>query len=343
MDFVSGIYYFNEKASNLQDPDNGALFNGSATLLDLDQETTSKAIFVNLGYDVSEELRISGGLRYTDDEKSASANVGTGTVYAEDSWSEVSFDLSANYTFDNGLNMYGSIQNGYQSGQFPARPYCLFGNPNCFVASENITAINYEIGFKGELTDTFSMSVAVFNTEYDDLPYQVSTTAEGGFNTTNLVVAQTSRGIEFESTWELSEQFKIHSSLGYIDVDVDEQDGVKPVAPLTPDVTLSISPTYTKPLANGNEVIFRVDYSFRDDMYGEPTDDPGRNTLVESRQLVNFDLAYNDTAGDWTVALYGRNIFDERYDNARLNTGDYVLQILSNDASEYGIRYRKHF
>ena len=343
MDFVSGIYYFNEKGSNLQDPDNGALFNGSATLLDLDQETTSKAIFVNLGYDVSEELRISGGLHYTDDEKSASANVGTGTVYAEDSWSEVSFDLSANYTFDNGLNMYGSIQNGYQSGQFPARPYCLFGNPNCFVTSENITAINYEIGFKGELTDTFSMSVAVFNTEYDDLPYQVSTTAEGGFNTTNLVVAQTSRGIEFESTWELSEQFKIHSSLGYIDVDVDEQDGVKPVAPLTPDVTLSISPTYTKPLGNGNEVIFRVDYSFRDDMYGEPTDDPGRNTLVESRQLVNFDLAYNDTAGDWTVALYGRNIFDERYDNARLNTGDYVLQILSNDASEYGIRYRKHF
>jgi hypothetical protein len=27
-----------------------------------------------------------------------------------------------------------------------------------------------------------------------------------------------------------------------------------------------------------------------------------------------------------------------RYDNARLNTGDYILVILSNDASEFGLR-----
>jgi hypothetical protein len=25
------------------------------------------------------------------------------------------------------MNVYGAIQNGCQSGQFPARPYCLFG------------------------------------------------------------------------------------------------------------------------------------------------------------------------------------------------------------------------
>jgi len=343
MDFVSGVYYFNEKGSNLQDPANGALFNGAPTLLDLDQETTSKAIFFNLGYDMTDDLRISGGLRYTDDEKSASANVGIGPVYAEDSWSEVSFDLSANYTMENGLNVYGSIQNGYQSGQFPARPYCLFGDPNCFVASDNITAINYEIGLKGEVTDTFNMSIAVFNTEYEDLPYQVSTTAEGGFNTTNLVVEQTSRGIEFESTWDVTDNFKIHSSLGYIDVDVDEQGGVKPVAPLTPEYTASISPSYLMALDSGNELEFRVDYSYRDDMYGEPTSDPGRHTLVESRQLVNVDISYKNIEGDYTLSLYGRNVFDERYDNARLNTGDYVLQILSNDPSEFGVRYLKHF
>jgi len=343
LDFVSGVYYFNEEGSNLQDPNNGALFNGGPTLLDLDQETTSKAIFFNLGYDATDDLRISGGLRYTDDEKKASANVGIGTVYAEDSWSEVSFDLSANYTMESGLNIYGSIQNGYQSGQFPARPYCLFGDPNCFVASDNITAINYELGLKGEITDNFSMSIAVFNTDFEDLPYQVSTTAEGGFNTTNLVVEQTSRGIEFESTWELTNNFKLHSSLGYINVDVDEKDGVKPEAPLTPDVTASLSPIYSMNLENGNELVFRLDYSFRDEMFGEPTSDPGRHTQIDSRHLVNVDVSYTDVQGDWTVALYGRNVFDERYDNARLNTGDYVLQILSNDVSEFGVRYTKHF
>ena len=66
---------------------------------------------------------------------------------------------------------------GYQSGQFPARPFCLFGDPNCFVASDNITAINYEAGIKGAPTNNFQMSAAVFYTQYKDLPYQVSTTA----------------------------------------------------------------------------------------------------------------------------------------------------------------------
>jgi iron complex outermembrane recepter protein len=32
-----------------------------------------------------------------------------------------------------------------------------------------------------------------------------------------------------------------------------------------------------------------------------------------------------------------------RYDNARLNTGDYVLVMLSNDASEFGLRFVKEF
>ncbi|MFW8591434.1 TonB-dependent receptor [Glaciecola sp. 2405UD65-10] len=341
MDFVSGLYWFEEEGDNLQDE--GSAFNAGGNLLALTQTTTSKAIFVNVGYDVSDDLRVSGGLRYTQDEKEASANVGIGEVFAEDSWNEVSFDLSANYTLASGMNVYGSIQNGYQSGQFPARPYCLFGDINCFVASENITAINYEVGFKGELTDYFSLSVAVFNTEFDDLPYQVSTTSEGGFDTSNLVVSQTSRGIEFEGTLELTENLKVHSSLGYMDVDVDEQDGVKPVAPLTPDLTASISPSYSLDLESGANVTARLDFSYRDDMYGEPTSDPGRLTLVESRKLTNVNISYTPASEDWTLSAYGRNIFDERYDNARLNTGDYILQILSNDASEFGVRFSTTF
>ena len=302
MDFVSGLYWFKEEGDNLQNVEQGAYFNASPTLLDLDQETTSRAAFVNVGYDVNDDLRVSGGLRYTKDEKEASANVGIGPVFAEDSWNEVSFDLSANYTLENGLNVYGSIQNGYQSGQFPARPFCLFGDPTCFRATENITAVNYEVGVKGQVTDTFSMSVALFNTEYDDLPYQVSTTEDGGFNTTNLVVSQTSRGIEFESTWYVTDNFKLHSSFGYIDVDVDEQGGVKPVAPLTPDLTVSISPSYEVALENGGTIEARMDYSFRDDMYGEPTSDPGRFTQIDSRELVNLDITYTDPSEDWSLS-----------------------------------------
>ena len=340
-DFVSGLYWFNETGSNYQGEDSS--FNGGSNLLALDQETTSRAVFVNVGYDVSDELRVSGGLRYTKDKKSATANVGIGPFSAHDAWNELSYDLSVSYRLENDLNVYASIQNGYQSGQFPARPYCLFGDPTCFVASENITAVNYEVGLKGMVTDEFSMSIAVFNTNYDDLPYQVSTTSEAGFDTSNLVVKQTSRGIEWESTAYFTENFKLHTSLGYIDVDVDEQDGVKPVAPLTPKITASISPMYDFTLESGASISTRIDYSFRDKMYGEPSSDPGRLTEIESRALVNFNINFTPAEGDWSVALYGHNIFDKRYDNARLNTGDYILQIMSNDASEFGLRFKTAF
>ena len=141
----------------------------------------------------------------------------------------------------------------------------------------------------------------------------------------------------------ISDNFQLHATLGYIDVDVDEQNNVKPVAPLTPELTFSVSPEFAMPLTGGAEVVFRADYSYRDEMYGEPSSDPGRLTQIDSRSLINVDVSYRSEDGTWIAALYGRNITDERYDNARLNTGDYVLQILSNDASEFGLRLTKDF
>ena len=114
------------------------------------------------------------------------------------------------------------------------------------------------------------------------------------------------------------------------------------VAPLTPELTASVSPEFNFPLGDGN-VTMRADWSYRDSMYGEPTSDPGRFTKIDSRDLINFDVTYRPTNGDWTVSAYGKNVTDERYDNARLNPGNYVLVIMSNDASEFGVRVTREF
>lgn len=340
-DFVSGLYYFEEEGRNFQD---GYTFNafGPLTFL-LEQDVTSTAVFANIGYNVSDSLRISGGLRYTDDEKDAYTECCIDPTSGKANFDEVSWDIAANFTLDNGLNIYGTIQNGYQSGQFPARPFCLFGDPNCFTASDNVTAINYEIGIKGQPFERLQISAAFFTTNYSDLPYQVSTTAEGGFNTVNLVVDQTSTGFEWESTAYLSDNFLLHATLGYIDVDVDQQNGVKPVAPLTPELTYSLSPEARISLDSGAEVTLRADYSYRDDMWGEPSSDPGRMTRIESRDIININIAYHSPDESWTAALYGRNVTDERYTSATLNVSDYILQILSNDASEFGLSFTKKF
>jgi iron complex outermembrane receptor protein len=349
-DYVVGLFYYEEEGQNFQ---NDTQFNCGTRATPctsppggdffLHQKYDSMAIYANVGFQVNDQLRIAAGLRQTEDDKSADTEPVVGVIGAANSndGSETTWDLSASYKFTDRMTLYGAVQNGYQAGQYPARPFCLFGNPNCFVATENVTAVNYEVGVKGELFDNLQLSIALFNTEYSDLPYQVSTTTGGGFSTQSIVVDQTSRGAELETTWAATDNFRLHATLGYIDVDVDDPNPAA-VAPLTPELTASLSPEFTIPTGNG-EITLRADWSLRDDMYGEPSNDPARFTFIESRDLINADISYQPNDGDWTVGIYGRNITDERYDNARLNTGDYVLVMLSNDASEFGLRFVKEF
>jgi iron complex outermembrane receptor protein len=352
-DFVAGLYWFEEEGSNLQNPN---FFAGGPGVFFLSQETDSQAIYANVGFNVTETLRLSGGARYTEDDKSAYTAPVVGLLFETNSrdWSETSWEVAAAWDMSARMNLYGTIQNGYQSGQYPARPYCLFANldfnfppgnvsrPNCFQGSDNVTATNYEIGLKGTPLDLFQMSIAAFYTDYKDLPYQVSESIGGGFNTVNIIVDQTSKGLEWEGTWAATDRFTLYTTLGYIDADVKDPNPVV-VAPLTPEITASISPQYILPMTNGGELLFRMDWSYRDDMYGEPSNDPGRFTQIDSRALWNFDVTYSEPNGRWSLSAYGRNVTDEKYDNARLLPTDYVLIILNNDRSEFGLRYIYNF
>jgi len=351
-DFVAGLYFFEEEGGNNQNPN--FFVGGAGSHLNY-QEAESKAIYANIGFQATERLRLSGGARYTEDEKEAFTDLIFGLIQesGQRDWSETSWEVAAAWDMNDRMNLYGTIQNGYQSGQFPPRPFCLFANldftqpgnvsrPNCYEANDNVTAINYEVGLKGTPFDTLQLSMAFFYTDYSDLPYQVSSSTGLGFNTVNIIVDQTSTGFEWQSTWAPSDSFQLYTTLGYIDVDVDDPNPAV-VAPLTPDLTFSISPEYTMQMNNGADLVFRLDYSYRDKMWGEPSNDPGRFTQIESRTLVNADIAYHSPDGRWTLAAYGRNITDEKYSNAKLLPSDYVLIILSNDRSEFGIRYVYNF
>ena len=335
-DFVAGFLDFEERGGNTQDP---TVFLGFKGRFELNQQVDSRAVFLNVGRALTERWRLSIGLRNTEDRKHASTNVGTGLVSREQTWSELNWDLTTRYSFRDRLSAYATAQSGYQSGQFPARPYCLFVDANCFTAGDNITALNYEVGFKGQINTNLELSAAVFRTQYFDLPYQVSTTSGDGFDTANLIVDQVTSGIEWESKFKLTPSLALHLAIGHLGVDVEQVGEIKPVAPLTPELTVAVSPVLDRELGNGGRLTARLDYSWRDEMWGEPSSDIGRLTQVSSRGLVNMHVGYEPPATNWRIFVYGRNVSDERYDNARLNTGDYLLRILSNDVSEFGIQF----
>ena len=77
-------------------------------------------------------------------------------------------------------------------------------------------------------------------------------------------------------------------------------------------------------------------------MYGQPYSNVPL-TNIDSRTLLHSDIAYHDPGDRWLVGFYGRNVTDEKYDNARLLPTDYVLVILNNDRSEFGLRWMYNF
>jgi iron complex outermembrane receptor protein len=339
-DFVAGLFFFEEEGGN----DQSNFFAGNPGQFINRQESESRAIYGNFGFQVTESVRLSVGGRYTEDEKHAFSNpiVGLPSMEGQRDLDEFSWELAASWQMNDRLNLYGTIQNGYQSPQFDARPFGCIGVPGCYVAGDNVTAINYEVGLKGRPVDSLSMAVAVFYTDYSDLPYQISDQeGSAGFNTINLIVDQETLGFEWESQWAPTDNFNLRLTVGYLDVDVKDPNPVV-VAPLTPEWNASISPEFTQALANGGSIVWRADLSYRDDMFGQPFSNVPI-TDIDSRTLINFDVAYHDPGGRWLLAAYGRNVTDEEYDNARVLPTDYVLVILNNDRSEFGLRFMYNF
>jgi iron complex outermembrane receptor protein len=341
VDYVGGVYYFEEEGFNFQFPTTFNSFGGGT--FNQFQDTSSFAVYGNVGFQVTDELRVTGGLRYSDDHKDATAFLGFIPEFGgEADFDELSWEASASYELEENLNVFATVARGYQSGQFPARP---FGGPDTFIATPPVIATNYEAGIKGEPVDWLQMGLSVFLTRYEAFPAQVSTIGPNGFITvTDAAGDLKSFGVEWEGNIRFG-GFELNSAIGYIDAEFENvaagssiQDGDRPA--LTPEWTVAIAPQYTVDVGHG-EVVARVDYSYRGDIEGQPNN--VASAFIESRDLFGFDLTYRNHEADWSAGVYGKNVGDERYTQGALDVGPYVLNILSNDASEFGVKFSKTF
>ncbi|OIQ48130.1 MAG: ligand-gated channel [Gammaproteobacteria bacterium MedPE] len=361
MDFVSGLYYFTEDGYTKSGPwtfspwntPNGKLTNGDDSFgdygyFDLNQVTTSYAAYFNMSYSLTERLDIGGGLRYSSDEKKANAMFPSFAErkFVEADFSEVTWDVNAAYRLDSGHNVYATIQKGYQTGGFPPRP---FGGAAQFVAFDETTAINYEVGFKGQVLDNLTLMTAAFYTKYSDLalPYS-DPTAGGGFVTIIENAGESeAKGIEIEATLNVTDDFDIRAAFGYLDAEISQiDDGVTGIElgatpALTPKYTATLAASYYVELDSGASLAFNADYSYRSSMQGQSSNNPTEE--ISSRDLAGFNVKYQPADALWSLSLYGENVFNEVYDQGRLQQAGFVGIVRSNDRSEFGLRYTHDF
>jgi iron complex outermembrane receptor protein len=362
MDFVSGLYFFNEDGftrsedfvfSPFNTP-NGLLNDGVTPsfggfgFFEINQETNSYAAYINGSYDLTDDLTIGGGLRYSEDKKDANAIFPTfperKNISAD--FNAMTWDINASYQLSNNMNVYGQVQKGYQTGGFPPRP---FGGPDQFVSFDETKAVNYEIGLKGQVHENVSMMLAMFVTDYTDLALPFSDpTAGGGFVTIVENAGQSkAQGIELENTIALTDDFTIRTAVGYLDSEITEvAEGVQGIGKgdspaLTPRWTVMVAPSYFVDLSNGGTVALNANYSYRSEMQGQSVFN--KSETIDSRELVGFNISYTNPYGDMEVTLYGENVLNEVYDVGRLQQTGFVGVMRSNDRSEFGLKFKKDF
>lgn len=353
VDIVGGLYYFREEGSNFSGPFTFDPFNNAnleaGDFFRLRQKTDAFAAYANAGYRIIEPLSVGAGIRYSRDEKEGTALfpsfAGTEKTNTAE-FDAITFDVNVTYSFDKYITAYAQVQRGYQTGGFPPRP---FGGPDQFNTFDEITALNYEVGFKGILFRNVTLLTSFFWTEYSDLAVPFSQPQAGGFVTiVENAASSRARGFEIEGSFGFG-GFFLNPSVGYIDAEitnVDEgtlgiEEGASP--PLTPRWTIGAAAGYVADLWDVGSLRIQADYSFRDKQFGQAVESDFE--VLDARSLFGFNVKFSHLHDNWDLELYGENIFNEVYDQGRLNNPfhGFVGIVLSNDRSEFGLRFTKRF
>ncbi|HVT23935.1 MAG TPA: TonB-dependent receptor [Rhizomicrobium sp.] len=194
----------------------------------------SYAGFGEAYYNLTDELKFIGGLRWTDDQKhfveipSELFTQGYGypiTGITDQSWQEFTGRFAANYTpkltFTDQTLLYGSFAHGYKAGG--ANPPGAIFPP--FLTSDVVT-VSHPLTFKPEFINAFELGTKntlldgalTFNAAafyYDYKGYQISEIIDR--TSVNLNFDAKVKGAELETTWEPTPGLKFTFSGGYED------------------------------------------------------------------------------------------------------------------------------
>jgi len=183
------------------------------------QVTTAWALFASADYDVTDRLKLTAGVRYTDDDKDfevertqtafGGANLALQELDVNDS--QVSWDASAFYQYNDDVNLYARIAKGFRAPSIQGR--VAFGDEITTAESETLHSI--EAGIKSSLWD--DRARVNFSTYYFKMDDQQLTAVGGGTNTTRLLNADktTGYGFEIDSEVALTQDLLMTAGISY--------------------------------------------------------------------------------------------------------------------------------
>ena len=193
----AGLYLYQEKYK-IESLSYDTIFGGAPSEVDATQKNNAWAVFASAGYQLTNDFKVRGGVRYTKDRKTLETiPIGSATVDdskglgAGTSDSRTNWDLSGTYAVTKDANVYARAATGFRaSSLFPASGF------GYLTTARPESTTSFELGFKADLFDRRArVSADVFH--YDVKDQQVSAVG-GSDNVTHLMNVKkvTGQGVE---------------------------------------------------------------------------------------------------------------------------------------------------
>jgi iron complex outermembrane receptor protein len=316
LDLVVGAYYL--LIDGVYDTrQTGDVFFGSAVeFTSVDQTTTSGAIFTQADIELTDQITLVAGGRYSRDEKEFSYDstnvfdlVAPGAFQVVDDFTDdgVSAKLQLNYSPVDGWLWYAGVNRGIKSGGFN---YPLFPTAANLFKFDGEVLTSYEAGFKSSLGDSTTLNVSSFFYDYDG--YQAF--SFDGLAARVLNVNAEMYGGEVELTTNPIEGLDLMLGLSYLenevrDVPLAVSDGTEKAA-ITPKFTVNGLIRYEWPAFDGY-IAAQLDGNWKDKVSFNLVPTPALEE--DGYGLLNARLSYTPAGDNWSAAVFVRNLTDEYY------------------------------
>ncbi|HJW44944.1 MAG TPA: TonB-dependent receptor [Lysobacter sp.] len=362
---VMGIYAFDGEAG-------GQVRNNFLGLLFGDTQgtayTDSLAFYADWTFDLTEQLKLDVGARYTDEDKRAvvlnrgysdgtyTTPISTAADFDKTTnFKNVSPKVSLDYEISPDIMVYGLASRGFKSGGFNIRANAV-AVPRSAEPFDDEKVDSFEVGSKmGFFDSRLFLNLAYFYNKYEDIQLSVFTAFDSNgdgvddnfFGDFTNAGKGTVQGVEVEYQWLPTQHWQVSGNVAWLDAQYDEfmSRGVN-IADTqeftnAPEFSGALNLEYHTDLSGGGNLSARAGYSYQSEVW--PTTDLSPVIRQDGYGLVNAGVIWKlDDA--WSFSLHGNNLTDEEYRTTGYNIGVFgVLTGFYGPPREYSLTARYDF
>ncbi len=297
-----------------------------------DNDNQAYAVFAQFNYSFAQDQELTIAGRYDVDKREQTNlapldfDANSGQVRSE-KFKKFQPKVSYSYTGLDNISLYATYSQGFRSGGFNqngvgalASTVGVNGVTDLYKAEETT---NVEVGVKALYPKQGTrFNASVFNTTIDNQHYFLFVGALGAQVLTNIDEVKLVGG-EFDFKTAITDNFDIYGGVGITDSEIQafslnaSDSGNK--APYVPDYTINLGLQYNIEIISGWLTMFTLDAERRGKQYWDTSNSSAREAI----DLVNGRIGFNSDDGQWSVNLWAKNIFDEKY-NAEWVLGGFA-------------------